>query len=407
MNITLLTVGSRGDVQPFLALALGLQQAGHQPTLAAPLDAEKLVRSYGVPYAPMHADYQALASSEQGRASLAGNPRALLQAYRDFQGIMRTLLDDAWAAAQGSDALVYHPKVLAGADIAQRLALPCWLAAPVPMLTRNLGGMLNRASYAANRAAVLSFQGVLNSWRRDTLGLPPRSPFEHPFRQHGAPLPTLYSISPHVLPRPADWPADAHLTGYWLLPDATDWTPPPALQTFLAAGPPPVYVGFGSMTGRDPAATTALVLEALAQSGQRGIIAAGWGGLRADELPDTIYMLESAPHSWLFPRCAAVVHHGGAGTTAAGLHAGRPTVICPFFGDQPFWGQRVAALGVGPAPIPQKQLTAAGLAAAIREASSNTAMQQRAADLGAALQREDGVQRAVELLTAQQAAVAG
>jgi sterol 3beta-glucosyltransferase len=414
MKITILTAGSRGDVQPFVALALGLQRAGHRVTLAAPLDAERFVAGYGVSYARLTADYQQLAATEQSRAALGGNPAALFKTYREFQGMMRTLLDDAWAAAQGADTIVYHPKALAGADIARRLTVPGFLAAPMPMLTptaafpmpgtfsRNLGGKFNRATYAANRLMLLSFYGLINRWRRETLGLPPRSPLAHPFSDNGRPLPQLYAVSPQVVPRPDDWPAHAHMTGYWFLPAVADWSSPPALEAFLAAGEPPVYVGFGSMAGRKPEETTALVLEALAQSGQRGILASGWGGLRATALPEHVHLLEAAPHAWLFPRCAAVVHHGGAGTTAAGLQAGRPTIICPFFGDQPFWGQRVAASGAGPAPIPQKKLTAAGLAAAIREATRNAAMRQRAAAIGAAIRAEDGVQRAVELIEAGQ-----
>lgn len=160
-----------------------------------------------------------------------------------------------------------------------------------------------------------------------------------------------------------------------------------------AAGPPPVYVGFGSMGSRNPEETADLILDALARAGQRGIIHAGWGGLRRVDLPDSVLMVDGVPFSWLFPRVAAVVHHGGAGTTSAGLRAGGPSVVVPFFGDQPFWGQRVADLGAGPAPIPRKKLTAERLAEAIRAAVTDEAMRQRAADLGAKIQAEDGIAR--------------
>src|SRR5690606_35862025 len=164
-----------------------------------------------------------------------------------------------------------------------------------------------------------------------------------------------------------------HITGYLFLDEQAGWQPPPALEAFLDAGEPPVYIGFGSMAGRDPEAMTALVVEALALCGRRGLLLTGWGGLHAGAVPESIFVLDAAPHSWLFPRMAAVVHHGGAGTTAEGLRAGVPAVVVPFLFDQPFWGARIEALGVGPAPIPRKQLTAARLAGAIHRAVSDAA----------------------------------
>jgi len=205
-------------------------------------------------------------------------------------------------------------------------------------------------------------------------------------------------VSEHVIPRPADWPKDAHLTGYWILEPNASWQPSPELVQFLEAGPPPVYIGFGSMAGKEPEAKARIVIEALAKAGQRGIIASGWGGLQASDLPDSIYMIDEAPHHWLFPRVSTVVHHGGAGTTAAGLYAGKPSIICPFIADQPFWGQRVHALGVGPAPIAQGKLTADNLAAAIQTATSDENMRSKAAALGEKLRAEDGVANTVRLV---------
>ena len=167
--------------------------------------------------------------------------------------------------------------------------------------------------------------------------------------------PILYGYSPAVIPPPADWGADVHVTGYWFLDPAEDWTPDAALADFLAAGPPPVYVGFGSMSSRNPEETANLILDALARAGQRGIIHAGWNGLQRSDLPGSVMMVDGVPFAWLFPRVAAVVHHGGAGTTSAGLRAGVPSVVVPFFGDQPYWGQRVADLGVGPGADPAQE----------------------------------------------------
>ncbi len=167
---------------------------------------------------------------------------------------------------------------------------------------------------------------------------------------------------------------------------------------FLDSGTPPVYIGFGSMGSRKPKETADLVLEALDRTGQRGILSSGWGGLSQENLPDTVHMVDLVPHSWLFPRVAAVVHHGGAGTTAAGLRAGVPSIVIPFFGDQLFWGQRVEKLGVGTAPIPRKQLTVEKLAAAIHRAVTDPLMRQQAAHLGARIQTEDGIANAVAVI---------
>jgi UDP:flavonoid glycosyltransferase YjiC (YdhE family) len=170
------------------------------------------------------------------------------------------------------------------------------------------------------------------------------------------------------------------------------------LLDFLANGPPPVYVGFGSMVDRDQEAVSRIVMEALRQTGQRGILLAGWGGLGAADLPGSLFRVEAASHDWLFPRMAAVIHHGGAGTTAAGLRAGVPNVVVPQFGDQFFWGWRVHTLGAGPRPIPRNELTAAKLAEAIRQAIRDEAMQRRAAELGRQILAENGVEAAVKLI---------
>ena len=214
----------------------------------------------------------------------------------------------------------------------------------------------------------------------------------------GKPVPILYGYSEAVVPRPADWDETSIVTGYWFLDAPANWQPDPALVKFLQAGPPPVYIGFGSMFMNGGARKTDIVLKALKLAGQRGVLATGWGGLIADNAPEGIFVLDAVPHDWLFPQMAAIVHHGGAGTTGASLRVGKPTVICPFVGDQPFWGRRVAALGVGPAPIPQSRLTAERLADAIKQAVTDTDMRRNAATLGEAIRAEDGIGRAVEYI---------
>jgi sterol 3beta-glucosyltransferase len=319
---------------------------------------------------------------------------------------------DLLEAVRGSDALVYHPWTLGAYDVAEKLRIPAIQVAYIPQFTPTrqfpdplvsglgLCGATNWATHVAVRLAFYQmFADLRNRWRVRTLGLAPRPWYATDRKRHGRPVPMLYAYSPHVLPLPADWSGPLAVTGYWFLDGEGGWRPPAELETFLAAGPPPVYVGFGSMISADPERVTETVTEALRRCGRRGVLAAGWGGLARPAHSETVFHLDEVPHGWLFPWVAAVVHHGGAGTTAAGLRAGKPTVVCPYAFDQPFWGRVVHHLGVGPRPVPQSKLTAERLAAAIGEAVSDGAMRRRAEELGGKIRGEDGVARAVERIS--------
>jgi sterol 3beta-glucosyltransferase len=323
--------------------------------------------------------------------------------------VFREMVQDLYDACRDADALICQGVFAAlGRTIAQALDRPLLLIEPTPLLpTRafpaagwpiqaDLGGLHNRVSGVAMLNVIWQWYApFVNDFRR-CLSLPAYSAAR--FIRDLRATPLLGAYSPHVIPPPADWPDTAHVVGYFWLAAPQAWQPPNALQAFLDAGEPPVYVGFGSMAGQDPGKMGRLVLDALHQCGQRGVLATGWGGLRAGQLPPNVFILDAAPHAWLFPRMAAVVHHGGAGTTAAALHAGVPAVIVPFIVDQPFWGARVRALGVGPNPIPVKRLTAERLAAAIDTVLTEAGMRQRAQSLGAALRDEDGLGCAVSLI---------
>jgi len=261
---------------------------------------------------------------------------------------------------------------------------------------RNLGRLHNRLSGFAMLQVIWQwYRPVVNDFRQ-RFGLSPYTTAS--FYRVLTSTPLLGAYSPTVIPHPPDWPDSVHVTGYFFLDAQADWQPPAELEAFLDSGNPPVYIGFGSMAGRNPEHFAAIVLEALAKSGQRGVLLTGWGGMHAMSVPDNVFVVDSALHSWLFPRMAAVVHHGGAGTTAEGLRAGVPSMIVPFIVDQPFWGKRVKALGVGPEPIPRNKLTADRLAHAIRVAVTYPEMKQRAAALGEAIRAEDGVGNAVNIV---------
>jgi UDP:flavonoid glycosyltransferase YjiC (YdhE family) len=265
----------------------------------------------------------------------------------------------------------------------------------------SLGGRYNLVTHKlAQRMLWNVMGGPMTTHLRTELGL-------RPWRSYGEMLayarsigaPWLYGFSTHVLPRPADWDETQHVTGYWFLDAPPGWSPDPDLLGFLDSGPPPVYVGFGSMSFMDPGGQTQLALRALELSGQRGVVLTSSDNLARQAAPPNVLVVDNVPHSWLFPRMAAVVHHGGAGTTGAGLRAGVPSVITPYApNDQPAWAERVATLGVGLRLPGFKQLSAEKLAQAIDTAVNDAALRARAAALGEKIRAEDGVARAVEII---------
>lgn len=415
-NITIIAYGTRGDVQPALALGRALQARGHGVRLLAGANFGAWIRQHGVTPMPATVDMQAIMAGPDGQEWVERGHNPLVQMRLMKRLIERTgwsMMIDAWQASQGADLLIssFTSDTYALA-IAEKLGIPQVTMPLQPALIATRDGRAIPGAPLPNRVSLLNYwfsKGLIegaawqltgaltNRLRTELLGLPPQSAAENLAARRR--LVTLNAYSPQVVPHPADWPAHFHTTGYWFLAEETSWQPPPTLLDFLADGEPPVYIGFGSMTGRDPAGLTRLLVDAVQQSGRRAILLSGWAGMGQIALPPTLYRLDAAPHEWLFPRVAAVVHHGGAGTTAAGLQAGVPSILIPHFADQFFWGQRIAALGVGPQPIPRHKLTVAKLAAALRVATSDTAMQRRAADLGAAIRQEDGVGRALTVLT--------
>ena len=417
MKVAIITAGSRGDVQPFVALGLGLKKTGHHVKICTHSNFESVITQYGLDYGFMNDEMSRFLVSDQGHEVIESSGgtfgwlKTAARVSKQFKPIMRRMLEEEWKAAQGSDVIIYHPKAVGGYDIAEKLDVPLIISIPLPLLTPTrafpcvlfsrvkLGGWFNRLSYSFLRYAEAIYGKTINTWRREVLDLPPRGITTGTLtRKNGQPVPVMYSYSSHVVPRPDDWPETTVVIGYWFLDEDENWKPSGELVDFLAAGSPPVYIGFGSIAGKSPARTTTIVTEALKKTGQRGIIATGWGGLEASFLPETMFMIDQAPHNWLLPHVAAVVHHGGAGTTAAGLRVGKPTIICPFFGDQPFWGSRISELCVGPEPIPQKKLTVENLAAAIHVAVTDENMGRRAAALGEKIRMEDGVGRAVQFI---------
>ena len=416
MRITLVCAGSRGDVQPYVALAEGLQAAGHDITVATHRLFEPMVRAHGLAFAPVEGNPQAVLESEVGQSWLeSANALAFARGFRDIMAdAMRAGLKQTLEVAGDTELFIAGgPAFYMVYNVAEKLKRPLLQAYLQPLHpTRDfpsalmmppitdgpLARGLNLASHYLTGMLFWRFIGpVMDEARRTYLDLPP-SGFMGPFaRMERERWPVLYGFSPSALPPPRDWGDWIHVTGYWFL-DEPAYTPPPELADFVTAGPKPVYIGFGSMRSRDPKRLTATVLEAVEAAGVRAVLLSGWAGLGQGGSSERVYVVDSVPHSWLFPRMAAVVHHGGAGTTAAGLRAGVPSLITPFFADQPFWGRVVHRLGVGPRPLSVHSLRAEDLAAALGAMITDEQMEARAAALGERVKAEDGVGAAVKVI---------
>jgi sterol 3beta-glucosyltransferase len=266
---------------------------------------------------------------------------------------------------------------------------------PCPMLPLSwLPKPFNRATYAALSATLRAYAGITNRWRTKELGLPVR---KNSHDLVGNARIVLQAFSPLVTPVDPRWPDSVRTTGFWYLP-SKDWAVPAPLAAFLADGPPPVYLGFGSMAGRGAQRTADVVADAVRKAGVRAVVATGWGGIAPDVESRDVLVIDQAPHDKLFPDMAAVVHHGGSGTTGAALAAGRPQVVCPFVADQPHWAARMHAVGVAPAPLRQQDLTADRLATRLAHVTGDPGARENAELLGARIRAENGVHAAVDAL---------
>ncbi len=414
MNITLMAFGSRGDIQPFLALAVALKERGHAVTLAAPTDFESLIKAHAVPYAPILFNAQEFVQrSTSNNERKRQHPFAMFQTMRDaLPEIKRSFAAAADAlieAARGADLIFAHGLSLPFSySIHQHLNIPLMLGIAAPVVSTRyfpspmfkpipIGGRFyNPLTYEVlTRGIWFAMKTPMNEFRR-RIDLPPITLTQLTRVLFDGQFPLIMHYSSYLNPAPPDWNPNVHVAGAWRLPAPADWTPPEALSQFLAQGDAPVYVGFGSMIVPKAAHIMQTITDALRTLKLRGVVQSGWGGLTAQD--DHMITIGDAPHDWLFPRMQAVIHHGGSGTTHSALMAGKPSLVIPIMADQPFWGRRLAALGVAPPMIPPKKVTPEGIVAALRAMTQDTAMRQRAADYGALLRAEDGLGAAVSLI---------
>ena len=413
MRITILALGSRGDVQPFIPLGQGLTEAGHQVCIATFEAFAPIVKRAGLNYSPIHGNAKGLLN-QAVNGNLLTKRTGLVQtmhALRISYGTLANSLPDDLTALYHSDLILNQlPAHLFGGDLASYLKIPWAIVSVIPLMRTRFQPLIgfptrlssvpgyNKMTYRlGEQIGWQLFRKTVNTLRKETWGLP-TTPFWGSFDAiERDRIPIICGFSEHVVPRQPDWGNHIHLTGWWY-PDDPQWDPPIALQRFIEGGSPPVFIGFGSMPVRDPARTTKLIVEAVQLSGQRAVLHAGWADLGGD-LPAEIFSIDYAPYRWLFPRMAAVVHHGGSGTTGFGFLSGVPSIFVPFGFDQFYWGEKAFDLGVGPKPVPFRQLSAQRLASAIQEAISEPHYKQCAADLGQKLSKENGVQRAVKIIS--------
>ncbi|KAG4440404.1 hypothetical protein IFR05_004097 [Cadophora sp. M221] len=405
ISIVVMVIGSRGDIQPFLKLGKNLKEFGHRVRIAThPAFKDFVEKDSGLEFFSVGGDpaelmafmvknpgmiptMETLKKGEVGRRRqqmaemFEGFWRACINATDDEKDVSNLKMMGAKAPFI-ADAIIANPPCFAHIHCAERLGIPLHLmftfpytptqAFPHPLANIKKSnvdpGYANFMSYPL--VEMMTWQGLgdlVNNFRVKTLGLEPVSTLWAPGQLYRLKVPFTYLWSPGLVPKPKDWGLEIDIAGFVFLDLASSFKPPEDLLKFLDAGEPPVYIGFGSIVVDEPDNFTKMIFEAVEKAGVRALVSKGWGGLGDDNTPENVFMLENTPHDWLFPKVSAVVHHGGAGTTAIGLKCGKPSMIVPFFGDQMFWGAMIGEAGAGAKPVPHKELTVDKLADGIKQ----------------------------------------
>ncbi|XVE55141.1 hypothetical protein DITRI_Ditri03aG0136700 [Diplodiscus trichospermus] len=412
LRIAILVVGTRGDVQPFLAMARRLQEFGHHVRLATHANFSSFVKSAGIDFYPLGGDPRVLAGyMARNKGFIPSGPGEIATQRKELKAIIETLLpactepDIETGMPFRAQAIIANPPAYGHAHVAEALGVPIHIFFTMPWtptceFPHPLARVPQSAGYWLSYIVVdlliwWGIRGYINDFRKKRLKLAPIAYFST-YNGSISHLPTGYMWSSHLVPKPKDWGPLVDVVGYCFLNLGSKYQPQEEFVQWIQKGQQPIYIGFGSMPLEDSKKTTDIILEALKDTGQRGIVDRGWGDLgHFTKVPENVFLLEDCPHDWLFPQCSAVVHHGGAGTTATGLKAGCPTTIVPFFGDQFFWGERVHQRGLGPAPIPISQLSVENLSNAIRF-MLQPEVKSHAMELAKLIENEDGVAAAVD-----------
>ena len=399
MRFSMICIGSTGDVRPYVFLGKELTRRGHDVGICAFEDFRGLIEEAGMRFLPLTGDVRNLMSRlmKPGTSGIG----YLMQVKQGLHSMLVPFLADLEAACSDCDAIIstYLGMVIHSMAEVRRVPFiqthyfPMDPTSAMPISSapgQRAGKGWNLMTYQLAYLLISTMEMLyLADWRKEQ-GMAPRKMSRKPaYMINGHTIPVLYAISPLLMPRPCSWRENIHMTGFWLGEGEADYTPDPALQAFLEAGEKPVYIGFGSMTSGDMGETLEIVLEAIQKSGVRAIISKGWGDVEIPE-QENVFLVDYVPHEWLFDHVAAVVHHGGAGTTATGVLARKPTLIIPFGGDQPFWAMRVRMLGLGPKPIRREKLTAVKLSKALHNLVTVKSYQVATREVGERLRNENG-----------------
>lgn len=409
MRITLVTLGSTGDVRPYVLLGCELKKRGHDVTVATFSAFEEMVKREQLGFYPVAGDVEAIMSNIMKPTAKGVN--YLRQVEKSIRDVAPVLLDDLLHSCEGAEAMCCTFFGSMYYSVAEKHGIPCIQTHFFPMDPNDMtpissapglhwGKAWNISSYRLGYLLISILEKrYLTDWRiRNGItvhGL--RTGPDYTIGDNE--ISVLYAVSPSVMPRPKAWGPNIHMTGFWWDDRPCDWQPPEDLLAFMEAGPVPIYIGFGSMNSGNMSKTFTTVIRAIRAAKVRAVVNLGWNSDKLHLKSNSrIYFGDYIPHDWLFPRVSAVVHHGGAGTTAAGLRYGKPTLVVPFGGDQPFWGSRVNALGCGPKPVPRDTMTVPRLTRALIDLTTNEKYRVAAEEIGAHMRGEHGVQQAADLI---------
>lgn len=417
MKIAITTIGTRGDLQPYIALGLGLKGSGYEVQIVSAKNEETFVRNYGLDFFALDVDIQKIMEGGDVKEMAKGsNPFKFiishLKGSKSLKKLMVKIQEEIWAACKKADLIIFHPGMPLGFFLGKEKNIKAILATPFPVISTKdypsilfyslprLGSYYNllthfifdKVFWALGKSSIKLFwaKNIKSKIDLDT------SPIKQQINSGHL---VLNGYSELLFKQPKEWPNNIHTTGSWIIDTETNFVPPIELDDFINNGDPPIYIGFGSMKDLNSFnKTLALIIEALDITNQRAVVGLGWTKINyKGALPENIFLVESVPHTWLFPKMKMLIHHGGAGTTATGLRAGKPTIIVPHNADQPAWGQRVFELGVGSKPIKKSKLTAGKLANAISFSQTPNII-AKAERIGQQLKNENGVQKAVEII---------
>ena len=407
MRITMLSVGSTGDVRPYVLLGRELQARGHQVTISAFPRFEEMAADAGLAFYPIRGSAESMMAS-----IMAPDTNGFTYLPRLWKGVKDAaprMLQDMTDSCRDADALVCNFFGSVFYSIAEKYNIPCIQTHLFPMdptrevpissvRNQHLGSFLNKSSYKAGYYVIGTVEKyILGSWRRDN-GMTQRKPALRPdYRIGSHTIPVICAISPSLFPRPADWDPRIHMSGFWFDESPVDYQPSPELAEFLESGSRPIYIGFGSMNSGDMNRLLSISLRSVHAAGLRAVFSTGWCG-RALKSTRSVFFTDNIPHDWLFPRISAVVHHGGAGTTAAGLRYGKPTLVIPFAGDQSFWGHQVYQAGCGPKPVPRDSLSVRKMTRALLDLKSSGSYFESARRISGEMAREHGVRSAADII---------